>query len=69
MGWGKDMLFLGGYLSPAALAEEIRLERAAEAAAAAQRESAARAIPPATGLATPAGRAARAAPAPARSCA
>ena len=36
MGWAKDMLFAGGYLSPAVLAEEIELELAVRAAEAAR---------------------------------
>lgn len=66
MGWAKDMLFLGGYLSPAVLAEEIELERAAQAADA----------PPATSArsggslaATAARRPDRASNLPARPCA
>ena len=47
MGWAKDMLFLGGYLSPAVLAEEIELEHAVQAAEAARRRIAAPARTPA----------------------
>lgn len=64
MGWAKDMLFLGGYLSPAVLAEEIELERAVEAAAAARRGAAEAAGSPARAM--PAARPVRTRPAPAR---
>ena len=65
MGWAKDMLFLGGYLSPAVLAEEIELEHAAQAAEAARRIVAA----PARTPAAPASRPVRANDMSARPCA
>ena len=67
MGWGKDMLFLGGYLSPAVLAEELEVEFAAEALAPAPGTAAARTNAPAT--ARSAVPVVRAAAAPARPCA
>lgn len=66
MGWAKDMLFLGGYLSPAVLAEEIELEHAAQAAEAARRVAAAPAKAP---VAATAARPLRSTDAPARHCA
>lgn len=67
MGWAKDMLFLGGYLSPAVLAQEIELEQAREAAKALARTVAA---PAGTSAATAGGAGSvGAVHAPARHCA